>query len=73
MKLNKGFWMKVLKGTAAVLVVAGGVNWALVGIGNFNLVEYLVGGFNFWAKTIYVAVGVSALYRIPAIFKGVNK
>lgn len=43
-----------------VLLVIGGLNWLLVGLFNFNIVQALFGK-TVLAKTIYIAVGISAL------------
>lgn len=46
---------------AFVLVVAGAINWGLVGLMDFNLVEALVGGFGL-TDIVYDLVGVSGVY-----------
>ena len=59
--------LNVLDWVALALVIVGGLNWALVGLFNFDLVSYI-----FWqtlniemlARAVYVLVGVSALYLI---------
>ncbi len=51
--------MKMLHMVAFVLVVAGGLNWGLVGFFDFNLVEALVGGA---ANVVYMLVGVATVY-----------
>jgi uncharacterized membrane protein YuzA (DUF378 family) len=40
----------------------GGVNWGLVGLFGFNLVEMLLGSWPALVKLVYIAVGVSAVY-----------
>lgn len=47
-----------------VLVIVGGLNWGLVGLFEFNLVEYLFGGIPLLESIVYVLVGVSAVYMI---------
>lgn len=51
-----------------VLLVIGGLNWGLVGLFGFNLVEAL---FNDWiiARTIYILVGIAAAYSLISMFK----
>ncbi len=46
---------------AFVLVIIGGINWGLVGLFNYNLVDAIF-GFGGIARTIYVLVGLSAIY-----------
>jgi hypothetical protein len=48
---------------ALVLVIIGGLNWGLVGLFSFNLVEAIF-GVGVIATIVYVLVGLSALYMI---------
>lgn len=59
--------LNVLDWVALVLVIVGGLNWALVGLFYFDLVSYLfVQLLNvvMLARVVYVLVGVAALYLI---------
>jgi uncharacterized membrane protein YuzA (DUF378 family) len=47
-----------------VLLVIGGLNWGLVGLANFNLVEKIFAGAPVIAKIIYIIVGLAAIYAI---------
>lgn len=49
--------------TAKVLVLVGALNWGLVGVLNFNLVETLLGSWPMLVTLVYALVGLSALYR----------
>ena len=49
---------------ALVLVVVGGLNWGLVGLFNWNLVDAIFGSVAWLARLIYILVGLSALYMI---------
>lgn len=53
-------WMHVV---AFTLVVVGALNWGLVGLLNFNLVEMLF-GVSSLTQLVYVLVGVSGLYLV---------
>ena len=44
------------------LVVVGALNWGLVGLFDFNLVNALVGTWPTVEKLVYVLVGASAVY-----------
>jgi hypothetical protein len=48
--------------TAIVLVVVGGLNWGLVGLFNFDLVQAILGGIPMLARLVYVLVGLAAVY-----------
>ncbi|HTY43688.1 MAG TPA: DUF378 domain-containing protein [Patescibacteria group bacterium] len=56
----------VLHWIAWVLVVIGGLNWGLVGLFNFDVVQAL--GVPMLATIIYVLVGLAALWMIFAKF-----
>lgn len=53
--------MKALHVIAFVLVVVGGLNWGLVGAGNWNVVNMLLGAWPVVERIVYVLVGVSAI------------
>jgi len=58
----------VKKGTlstiAVVLVIVGGLNWGLVGLLEWNLVEAIFGISTVITKIIYDLVGLSAIYMV---------
>ena len=60
--------MKVLYYIALTLVIIGAINWGLVGIFNFNLVEAIFGGLSVLTRIIYILVGISGLWGIKLIF-----
>lgn len=53
--------MKMLHVAAFTLVVIGALNWGLVGLFNYNLVESLAGGLGL-TNVVYILVGASAVY-----------
>lgn len=53
--------MKALHTVAFVLVVIGAINWGLVGAGNWNVVEMLLGKWPVIELIIYVLVGLSGI------------
>lgn len=59
--------MSALSWVAFILVIIGGLNWGLVGAFNFDLVATLFGEASAISRTVYVLVGLSALYML---FKG---
>jgi len=65
--------MKQLDVTAAALLMIGGLNWGLVGLLKFDLVQAIFGG---WApalaSTVYIVVGLAALYQIVS-WKAIQK
>ncbi|MEK7103358.1 MAG: DUF378 domain-containing protein [Patescibacteria group bacterium] len=53
--------MKALHIIAFILVIIGGLNWGLVGIFDFNLVDALLNSIPVLEKIVYILVGLSAL------------
>lgn len=54
---------------ALILVIIGAVNWALIGIFQFDLVGYLFGGQSaVLSRIIYTLVGAAGLWCISLLF-----
>ncbi len=49
---------------AIVLVIVGALNWGLVGLFGFNLVNAIFGGVPVLEAIVYILVGLSGLYMI---------
>lgn len=45
-----------------ILVLIGSLNWGLVGIFNWNLVEAIFGGYNAGSIVIYILVFIAAIW-----------
>lgn len=60
--------MKVIDKIALVLVIIGAINWGLIGIFNFNLVDTLFGVMSILSRIIYILVGISGLWAIKILF-----
>lgn len=57
--------MKAMHQIAFALVVIGGLNWLLVGLGEWNLVMMIFGGLGDWAvRIVYILVGLSAIWEL---------
>ena len=63
--------MRNLDVLAAILLVVGGLNWGLVGLIDFNLVDYLFSSMPSVEKLVYSLVGLSAVYQIVGL-KGIQ-
>ncbi len=62
-KLNALDWI------AMILIIIGGLNWALVGLFSFDLVAFVFGNMSFLSRTVYILVGLGALYELATIGK----
>ena len=56
--------MKALNAVILTLVIIGGINWGLIGLFNYNLVDSLFGTMSLISRVIYTLVGVSAIWAI---------
>ena len=65
--------LKILDWVAFVLVVVGGLNWALVGVFKFDLVATIFGDMSALSRVVYTLVGLSALYMIAVAGKLARK
>ena len=64
--------MNTLYKTCLVLSTIGCLNWGLVGLFNFNLVEYLFGDGALLTRIIYVLVMVAGLIQIALLTKDLD-
>ena len=60
--------MKIIDKIALALVIIGAINWGLVGIFNFNLVDTIFGMVSILSRIIYILVGISGLWTIRLLF-----
>ena len=60
--------MKVIDTIALILIIIGAINWGLIGIFNFNLVDSIFGTMSVISRIIYTLVGISGLWRIKLLF-----
>jgi len=60
--MEGGEKMKALHMAAYTLLWVGGLNWGLVGLFQFNLVETVLGAWPTVVTLVYILVGVSAVY-----------
>ena len=64
--------MNTLYKTCLVLGTIGCLNWGLVGLFNFNLVEYLFGDGALLTRIVYVLVMVAGLIQIGLLMKDLD-
>ena len=55
---------------ALLLVIIGAVNWALIGVFQFDLVAWIFGGQTAGvSRVIYAIVGIAGLWCITMLFR----
>ena len=61
--------MKFINGLALTLVIIGAINWLLVGLFEFNLVDSLFGSLSILTRIIYTLVGIAGIWCIALYSK----
>jgi len=57
--------MKILTSIASILMIIGALNWGLVGLFNFDLVQKLFGRKDSTGtRIVYTLIGLAGLYTI---------
>ena len=59
--------MRIIDKIALALIVIGAINWGLIGLFRFNLVELLFGDMTILARIVYSIVGISGLWGIKLL------
>lgn len=58
------FIVKFINCTALTLVIIGALNWLLVGLFGFNLVDSIFGSLSLLSRIIYTIVGIAGIWSI---------
>jgi len=56
--------MIILNIISLIVLLIGGLNWGLIGIFNFNLVNWIFGGYNAGSIIIYILVLLATIWLI---------
>lgn len=56
--------MKLLNIIALTLIIVGALNWLLVGLIEFNLVDTLFGAGSILTRIVYILVGIAGLWSL---------
>ena len=64
LKMNGGFILKAINYIALSLVIIGAINWFLVGLFEFNLVDSIFGSLSALSRIVYTIVGLAGLWSI---------
>lgn len=67
MKYNGLDWV------ASLLTIIGAINWGLVGLFKFDLVETLFGDMSGLTRLVYTLVGLSGLYMLFRLLAGSSR
>ena len=60
----------MIKKICLALLIIGGLNWGLVGLFQFDLVGWLLGGAaSIFSRVIFTVVGLAAVVALPMLFE----
>ena len=59
--------MKIIDKIALILIIIGAINWGLIGLFRFNLVELIFVDMTVLARIVYSLVGISGLWGIKLL------
>ncbi len=65
--------MNILLKITLVLCIIGGINWGLIGLFDFNLVEAIFQEDSFLTNLIYILVGISAIIDLYILTKDLDR
>ncbi len=65
--------MNIILKICLAFTIIGAINWGLVGLFDFNLVEYLFGDGSLLTRIVYVLVAVSGLVDIAIFTKDLDR
>ena len=60
--------METLQKVALVFTIVGAIVWGLIGLFDFNLVEFIFGDGSILSRIVYTIVGVCGLINIGLLF-----
>lgn len=64
--------MKTIDMIALVLVIVGALNWGLIGLFQFNLVDTLFGTMTILSRIVYILVGIAGIWSIKILTEKAN-
>lgn len=65
--------MNTLLKIALVLCIIGGINWGLIGLFDFNLVDAIFQEGSILSRIIYILVGIAAIIDLYILTKDLDK
>lgn len=64
--------METLQKACLVITIIGAINWGLIGLFNFNLVDTLFGIGSLMSSVVYILVGICGLVNICILFNHIT-
>jgi len=64
--------METLQKTCLVITIIGAINWGLIGLLDFNLVDTLFGVGSLLSRVVYTLVGISGIVNIGILLSHIE-
>lgn len=64
--------METVQKILLVITIIGAINWGLIGVLDFNLVDTIFGVGSLFSRIIYSLVGISGLINIVILFNHIE-
>ncbi len=64
--------METVQKILLVITIIGAINWGLIGILDFNLVDTIFGAGSLFSRIIYSLVGIAGLINIGILFNHIE-
>ena len=64
--------METLQKTALIFTIVGAINWLLVGLFDFNLVDFIFGDGSILSRIVYTIVGICGLINIGLVIQKIE-
>ena len=64
--------METLQTACLVVTIIGAINWGLIGLFDFNLVDTLFGVDSMLSNIVYILVGICGLVNIGILFNHIE-
>lgn len=61
--------MSLIQKVCLVLTIIGAINWGLVGLFEFNVVESLFGIHSLFTAILYMLIGIAGIINILLLFE----
>ena len=65
--------MQLLQKIALVFTIIGAIDWGLIGLFDFNLVNAIFGNMDFLETAVYVIVGICGIINIGLLFMDLHE
>lgn len=71
--IRKEVIMSTLQKVCLVVTIIGGINWGLIGLLDFNLVEAIFGASSVISRIVYSLVGLTSMINVGILLMDIDE